>query len=477
MISVAYMDPGNYSTDISGGASNKFSLLFVILLSNIIAIFLQTLCIKLGSVTGLDLSRACRLYLPNWLNYTIYAFAECAIVATDIAEVIGTAIALNVLIKVPLPAGVILTITDVLFVLMAYRPGSSLKFVKMFEYAVAVLVLAVVVCFCIELSYIPQQSVGKIFRGYLPSSEILQNGGIYTAASILGATVMPHSLFLGSGLVQPRLREYDLQNGYIQLSENAEENEESYFDYKPSLKAIKYALKFSIIELALNLFTFALFVNSAILIVAGSTLYGTEQAIDADLYTIHTLLAQTISPAVSTVFMLALLCSGQSAGIVCTIAGQIVSEGHINWNLKPWQRRLATRSIAIVPCLIITLCIGKSGLSNALNASQVVLSILLPFLIAPLIYFTSSKKIMRVDISNNDFHRPNNDNDNDNKNKNSDNIFHEIELNDLENETNNSNKYKIVANNWVTTVIATAVWIFISMLNIYAIVQVARDGI
>ncbi|GMF73468.1 unnamed protein product [[Candida] boidinii] len=175
MVSVAYMDPGNYSTSVSAGASNRYSLLFVVLLSNIIAIFYQSLCVKLGTVTGLDLSRACREYLPAWLNYIIYAFAEAAIIATDIAEVIGSAIALNILLKIPLWAGVLLTITDVLIVMMAYRPGSSMNFVKLFEYMVATLVLIVVVCFCVQIAFLPDTiSVRSIFRGYAPSHEMIQ---------------------------------------------------------------------------------------------------------------------------------------------------------------------------------------------------------------------------------------------------------------------------------------------------------------
>lgn len=437
MVSVAYMDPGNYATSVSGGASNQFSLLFVILLASCIAVFLQVLCIKLGTITGMDLSRNCHKHLPKWANYGVWVLAECAIIATDIAEVIGTSIALNILLRIPLPAGVVLTLVDVFFVLLAYRPGSSIKFVKIFEYCVAVLVITVVICFCVQLAYLPPRDAKFIMRGYVPSSQMFDNGGIYTAAGILGATVMPHSLFLGSGLVQPRLREFDINNGYVQLSDNASENEENYYAYRPSLKAIKYTLNYSILELSIFLLTFALFVNSAILIVAGSTLYGTPEAIDADLYTIHSLLSSTVAPAVGTIFMVLLLCSGQSAGIVCTIAGQMVSEGHINWTCTPWKRRIITRCISIIPCLVVCLCIGQEGLGKLLNASQVVLSILLPFLIAPLIIFTSRKKVMKV--------------------------------------AGDEDVY--MANNWFTTLVAFGIWIFISVLNFYAIYQAAKNGI
>ncbi|CDK29572.1 unnamed protein product [Kuraishia capsulata CBS 1993] len=438
MVSVAYMDPGNYATATSAGASNRYALLFVVFISNAVAVFLQSLCIKLGTVTGKDLARSCREICPRWLNLVLYLFAECAIVATDVAEVIGSAIALNILFRVPLPAGVAISVVDVFLVLMAYRPGSSLRFVRYFEYGVAVLVLAVVICFCVELGYLPQETSAKqIFRGFAPSKEMFHNNGIYTAASILGATVMPHSLFLGSGLVQPRLREYDVATDHIQLSEDSAENEEMYYSYKPSSAAIDYCLKYSIIELATALFTFALFVNCAILIVSGATLYGTTEAVDADLYDIHSLLSTTIAPVVGTVFMVALLCSGQSAGIVCTIAGQIVCEGHIQWRVKPWMRRLITRSIAIVPCLAISASLGRHGMGIALNASQFALSITLPFLTAPLIIFTCNRRIMRVERED--------------------------------------GTYKDMSNNWLTTVIAVVVWIFVAVLNVYALVQANKS--
>ncbi|EMG50544.1 Transporter protein SMF1/ESP1 [Candida maltosa Xu316] len=490
LISVAYMDPGNYATGITAGASNKYSLLFIVFLSNIIAIFLQSLCIKLGSVTGYDLARSCREFLPKYLNWVLWVLAECAIIATDVAEVIGSAIALNILLKIPLPAGVVITIVDVLFVLMAYRADtSSLKFVKIFEYAIAALVLVVVVCFAVELSQI-HANAREVFRGFVPSKEMFQGSGLTIATSIIGSTVMIHSLFLGSGLVQPRLREFDVKHGNVKLEDivkpeskstdkqstvitttssavaetdnekadhskmSSYEQEAEYFytKYKPSYKAIQYCFKYSIAELAITLFTLAIFVNAAILIVSGATLYGTEAAIDADLYTIHNLLSQTLAPAVGTIFMVALLASGQSAGIVCTIAGQIVSEGHINWTLKPWLRRLVTRGISIIPCLIISICIGRNGLGIALNISQVVISLLLPPLTAPLIYFTCSKKFMRVELGEED---------------------------EVEGEVDESTgkRYKYMTNNWVTAVLAVVIWLFVSVLNIYAIYQMAKDGV
>ncbi|KAH3900124.1 related to Manganese transporter SMF1 [Saccharomycodes ludwigii] len=464
MVSVAYMDPGNYSTAISAGATNQFSLLFVILLSLAFACLLQSLCIKLGSVTGLDLSRACKQFLPNWLNILLYFFAECAIIATDVAEVIGTAISLNILMHIPLPAGVIITIIDVLFVLMAYKPGSGMRFVRLFEYVVAVLVFGVCICLCIELAFLPKNNnaytVAKILRGYVPSHQMIENNGIVQAVGILGATVMPHSLFLGSALVQPRLLEYDVQKGNYSMPNEGNDGEkkvdkdvvesEAYFNYRPTKKAIQYALKYSIVELVVTLCTFALFINSAILVISGAILYGSPSAADADLYTIYDLLTTSLAPAAGKILMVALLFSGQSAGIVCTMAGQIVSEGHLNWKIKPWKRRIVTRSIAIIPCLVVSLCIGKDALNKALNASQVVLSILLPFLSAPLIFFTCKKSIMRVKVP-------------------SENTSTNMSLEG--GDELDEGEYWDMSNNWLTTICSFVVWIFISFLNIYMIVQ------
>lgn len=208
---------------------------------------------------------------------------------------------------------------------------------------------------------------------------------------------MPHSLYLGSGIVQPRLFHYDLTHRNVSLRPpTTSSNKSNKPLYQPSLSAIKFCLNLSIAELAISLFSFALFVNSAILIVAGAALYGVEGAEDASLFSIHDLLASTIAPAAGTIFALALLFSGISAGIVCTIAGQMVSEGALNWSIAPWMRRLITRSISITPSIIIAAAVGKDGLTDALNGSQVALCVALPFITAPLIYFTSRGRYMTV---------------------------------------------------------------------------------
>ncbi|KAI1741827.1 natural resistance-associated macrophage protein-domain-containing protein [Xylaria scruposa] len=401
LVAVAYIDPGNYSTGISAGAWYRFRLLFITLLSNLFAILLQCLAAKLGTVTGLNLAEACRAFLPPWLNYFLYFLAEAAIIATDIAEVIGTAIALNLLIPaIPIVAGCALSILDVFAILFFYRPQGSMNGLRLFEIFVMLLVLTVAVCFGIQLSLIKDTTPGEVFLGYLPNDVITKSEGLYQACGILGATVMPHSLYLGSGVVQSRLRDYDKKKGLLPAdspgytTEDPKTGEKSY--YVPSFAAIKYSLRYAYTEVGVTLFTFALFVNSAILIVAGASLYGNEDAHDADIFSIHDLLAASISPFAGVIFALALLFSGVSAGIVCTISGQMVCEGALRWTVKPWLRRLITRSIAITPAIIIAGATGRQHLNDALNGTQVVLSIVLPFVSAPLIWFTCFNKYMTV---------------------------------------------------------------------------------
>ncbi len=288
-----------------------------------------------------------------------------------------------------------------MIILFFYQPNGSMRGLRAFEYFVMGLVLGVVICFCIQLSLIKDTTPAEVFQGYLPSKFLIEQKALYQACGILGATVMPHSLYLGSGIVQSRLRDYDNKSGLLppEPSSSVSSLTEGVGDkatYIPSLAAIKYSLKYSIAELAISLFTFALFVNSSILIVAGSSLYDNPDALDADIFGIHDLLSSSIAPAAGTVFALALLLSGLSAGIVCTISGQMLSEGALNWTMKPWLRRLVTRSISITPSIIIAGAVGRSGLDAALNGSQVALSVVLPFVTAPLIYFTCRNKYMTV---------------------------------------------------------------------------------
>ena len=344
---------------------------------------------------------------------------------------IGTAIALNLLIpQIPLVAGCVLSIFEVMLILIFYRPSGPMRGLRAFEYFVMLLVLTVVVCFCIQLSLIRNMSAAQVFRGYLPSSALVERTALYQACGILGATVMPHSLYLGSGIVQARLYDFDRKAGLLpptptesptpsvihvghgsgnnnrndnnnnnNNNNNNSNDDDDRKEYIPSLAAVRHSLKYSVAELIFSLLTFALFVNSAILIVAGASIYDDDdgdRALDADLFGIHDLLSESIAPAAGTVFALALLFSGVSAGVVCTIAGQMVSEGALRWSLRPWLRRLVTRSISIAPSVVIAAAVGRDGLNAALNGSQVALSIALPFVTAPLIYFTSLDRYMMV---------------------------------------------------------------------------------
>lgn len=312
------------------------------------------------------------------------------------AEVIGTAIALNLLEpRIPLVAGCAISIADVLIVLLFFNSKGSMKGIRVFEVFVAALVLAVVVCFCVQLGLIKNTTAGEVFLGYLPSHALVQPRALFQACGILGATVMPHSIYLGSGMVQPRLLEYDQKNGLVPLGTTIEDFKKNEA-YQPSLAAVKSCMKYFMAEVAISLFSFALFVNSAILIVAGAQLFGADDADDADLFDIFNLLTSNVAPAAGTIFALALLFSGVSAGIVCTLAGQMVSEGSLNWSIAPWKQRLFTRSMSIMPSIIIAGAVGRSGLSAALEGSQVVLSVCLPFITAPLIWFTCKSKYMTI---------------------------------------------------------------------------------
>lgn len=424
LISVAYMDPGNYSTSVSAGAMYEYKLLFIIFLSNISAVLLQCLCIKLGTITGLDLAEMCRLHLPEYLNLTLYICAELAIIATDLAEVVGTAISLEILFGIPLFFGVLITVLDVLIILIAYEKDGSMKQTRIFETVVSLLVLATCICFILELfgCDFPPGAFGEILKGYLPTEPRIfkEQNALFLSCGIVGSTVMPHSLYLGSALVQPRLKEYDIKHGYAtedvynedNQSEISTGNEEFHATiskfrsisdgsnltkkFRPSYEAIKYCLNYSYIELIVSLFVIAVFVNSSILIVAGNSLFGKPDAEDADLLSIYEMLSHYISPAAGLIFALSMLFAGQSAGIVCTMAGQIVSEGFINWSVKPWIRRIITRVLAIIPVLIFITILGREGVSRIMNSSQVVLSFILPIVSAPLIWFTCNKKYLTV---------------------------------------------------------------------------------
>lgn len=468
--------------------------------------------IKLGTVSGRNLAAACRAFLPRWLNLALYILAEVAIIATDIAEVIGTAIALNLLQpKIPLVAGCAISIVDVFIVLIFCKPENGTRSgLRAFELVVVPLVLGVVICFCIQLSMIDHSttSVGEVFSGYLPSSAVIEQQGLYQACGILGATVMPHSLYLGSGIVQARLREYDEKRGLLppvedqrpqvvdrEVDDDASDDDDDNNNanrthsslqhrfhfakkhtddvtqthtYIPSLRAIRHCYKYSVMEVAISLFTFALFVNSAILIVAGASLYQNPDAIGADIFAIHELLSTTLSSAAGTVFALALLLSGLSAGVVCTVAGQMVCEGAMKWTIAPWLRRLLTRSISILPSIVIAGAVGRDGLDTALNATQVVLSVVLPFVTAPLLWFTTFDKYMTVQPGAARFALRERYRKTDVSTTSNVNDANQVQgvADEEEGDNDGTQAPAKMANSWPTAILGLAIWLFITVLNI-----------
>ena len=364
LVAVGYMDPGNWATNIAGGSRFGYTLLSVILLSNLMAVLLQGLASKLGIVTGRDLAQACRDAYSKPVGLVLWVLCELAIAATDLAEVIGTAIALNLLFGLPLPAGVVITVFDVLLVLLLQNRGF-----RRLEAVVIGLVAVVGVCFLFEL-LVSSPDVGAVARGFVPSFDVLRDREkLYLAVGILGATVMPHNLYLHSSIVQTR--KYAL---------NAAGRRE----------AVRYAFADSTIAL-----TFALFINAAMLIVAAATFHTSGNTQVAEIQDAHRLLTPLLGAAgASTVFALALLASGQNSTLTGTLAGQIVMEGFLDLRLRPWMRRLITRSIAIVPAAVVSVLYGASGTARLLVFSQVVLSLQLPFAVWPLVRFTSDRAKM-----------------------------------------------------------------------------------
>ncbi|KAG0198917.1 hypothetical protein BGX33_011999 [Mortierella sp. NVP41] len=416
IVSVGYMDPGNWATDLAGGSSYGYMLLFVILMSNLMAIVLQGLAVKLGVVSGLDLAQACRKFTPKYVNWVLYVLAELAIIACDLAEVIGSAIALNLLFKIPLAWGVVITAADVLIILFAFRDDQSVKSRRIFEALVIILVSSVGVCFTALI--VKSEPVAKdVFRGFLPDTNILTNNeALYLAIGIIGATVMPHNLYLHSSIVKLRTRREltDLASSQASMSSTSDlmtvdqrqvmlEDDKGAVSLKHS--TIRSTLRYTFWDSTVAL-TFALYVNSAILIVAAATFKYKHPDVDnsglADFFSAFELLGQYLGQAAGYLFAVALLMAGQSSTLTATLAGQIIMEGFLGASyLKPWVRRLLTRCLAIVPALVIVLIKGQDGLSSLLLASQVALSIQLPFAVIPLVFFTSMGRCMTIPVQDN----------------------------------------------------------------------------
>lgn len=364
LVAVGYMDPGNWATSLAGGSKFGYALLAVALISNIMAIVLQALCARLGVGSGRDLAQACRDAYPKWVSWPLWLLAEIAISATDLAEIIGTAIGLNLLFGIPLEIGVLITAVDVFLILALQAIG--FRWVEAFVVALLGVIAA---CFAVQIA-MADPDWGAVIRGFAPTVDIVRNPDmLYLALGILGATVMPHNLYLHSGLVQTR----------------------GYGDSVPEKKeAIKLATIDSTIALCL-----ALLINASILILAAATFHKVGRTDVAELNQAHSFLAPLLGSTLApTLFGIALLCCGLNSTVTATLSGQIVMEGFINIKIAPWLRRLVTRSIAIIPAAIVTIWYGEKGTAQLLILSQVVLSLQLPFAIVPLVMFTASKAKM-----------------------------------------------------------------------------------
>jgi manganese transport protein len=364
LVAVGYMDPGNWATSIAGGSRFGYTLLVVALVSNVMAIVLQSLCARLAIASGRDLAQACRDAFPRLVAYPLWFLAELAIVATDLAEVIGTAIGLNLLFGIPLELGVLITALDVFLILYLQKLG--------FRYLEAVIVglLGVIaVCFGIQIA-LADPDWGDVIRGFAPTTEIVTNPEmLYLALGILGATVMPHNLYLHSAIVQTRA-------------------------YGRTLPEKREALKFATIDSTVALM-FALFINASILILAAAAFHATGRSEVAELGEAHSLLSPLLGAAIApTLFGIALLCCGLNSTVTATLAGQAVMEGFLEIRLPPWVRRLVTRMVAIVPAAIVTVWYGESGTAHLLILSQVILSLQLSFAVIPLVMFTASRSKM-----------------------------------------------------------------------------------
>jgi manganese transport protein len=364
LVAVGYMDPGNWATDLAGGSSFGYSLLWIVMLSNLMAILLQILAARLGVASGMDLAQACRRHYSRRSSFMQWVMCEIAICATDMAEVIGTAIALNLLFGIPMVWGVALTVLDVLLVLWFQQRGF-----RYLEALVMGLLTIIFICFAVTLA-MAQPQWREVAAGFLPSHNTVTDPKmLYLAIGIIGATVMPHNLYLHSATVQTRR-------------------------FAPTASGKRNALKFATVDIVLALLL-AFLVNAAILVTAASVFHRHGHYDVVEIQHAYHLLAPLMGTGVASfLFGLALLASGQSSTLTATLAGQIVMEGYLQLKMPAWMRRLLTRSIAVIPALVVTAYFGDSGTAKLLIFSQVVLSLQLPFAVIPLIRFTSDKTKM-----------------------------------------------------------------------------------
>ncbi|MBQ0821909.1 Nramp family divalent metal transporter [Microvirga sp. HBU67558] len=364
LVAVGYMDPGNWATSLAGGAKFGYALLVIALLSNIMAIILQHLCARMAVATERDLAQACRDAYPRPVSYPLWFLAEIAICATDLAEVIGTAIGLNLLFGIPLEIGVLVTALDVFLIL--YLQNKGFRWIEAF---VITLLGVIAVCFLVQIA-MADPEWGQVVRGFAPTTEIISNPDmLYLSLGIIGATVMPHNLYLHSGIVQTRA-------------------------FGESLPEKREAMKYATIDSTLALM-FALTINASILILAAAAFNRTGNTGVVDLDKAHMLLSPLLGSAMApTLFAVALICCGLNSTVTATMAGQIVMEGFLDIRLPPWLRRLVTRAVAIVPAALVTIAYGASGSTKLLILSQVILSLQLPFAIIPLVMITASRRKM-----------------------------------------------------------------------------------
>lgn len=363
LVAVGYMDPGNWATSLAGGSKFGYALLFVVLLSNIMAIILQSLCARLAFASGRDLAQACRDAFSPLTAKILWFLAEIAIIATDLAEVIGTAIGLKLLFGIPLEFGVVITALDVFLIMALQKLGF-----RAIEVVVIALLTLIAGCFAVQIAMAgPVWS--EVIRGFAPTTQLLTDAEmLYLALGIIGATVMPHNLYLHSSIVQTRA-----------VGETIPERRE--------------AMRLATVDSTIALM-FALLVNASILILAATAFFKTGRHEVAELGEAHALLAPIIGAAAPALFAVALIACGLNSTVTATLAGQIVMEGFISFRLKPWARRLVTRLVAIVPAALVTILMGEKETGKLLILSQVVLSLQLPFAVIPLVMFTASKTKM-----------------------------------------------------------------------------------
>jgi manganese transport protein len=364
LVAVGYMDPGNWATSLAGGARFGYALLFIALLSNIMAIVLQHLCARLAVATGRDLAQACRDAYPRTVGIALWLLAELAIIATDIAEVIGTAIGLNLLFGMPLELGVLVTATDVFLILYLQKLGF-----RWIESFVITLLFVIAACFVVQL-VMADPNWAEVIRGFAPTTRIVTSPDmLYLALGIIGATVMPHNLYLHSGIVQTRA-------------------------FGETLPEKREALKFATVDSTVALM-FALTINASILILAAAAFAKTGNSGVQELGVAHSLLAPLLGSTIAPfLFGIALLCCGLNSTVTATMAGQVVMEGFLDWRLPAWMRRLITRAIAIVPAGAVTIFYGDAGTAKLLILSQVILGLQLPFAVIPLIRLVSDRSKM-----------------------------------------------------------------------------------